>query len=89
LRSEIILDRAQNDRLIPHISYRGHFHWFGATPEYKKYKVVSVPSWQLPNGFVAEIDAVGRTAKVGGYVALYQNGQVVDGIPLIYTNPLR
>ena len=85
LRSEIILDRAQNNRRIPDISYRFHFHWSGTTDREENYRVVSVPSWQLPNDYIAEIDSVGRTAMVGGMVVLYQNGKVVDDFPLNYT----
>lgn len=85
LREEIWKDRSRNNRHIPDVAYRFHFHWFGDTSIHKKPYVVQVPSWQLPNGYIAEIDSVGRTPVVGGFVAVYQSGKVVDRFPLTYT----
>ena len=89
LRSEIILEYAKSKKRIPDMNYRHHFHWFGMTPEYEPYRVVSIPSFQLPydQDYVAEIDPVGKHAYVGGFVAVYQNGKVVDDFPLTYTYP--
>ena len=85
LRQEIIVDRSMNNRRIPDVVYRGHFHWWGDTSIHVKPYVVQVPSFQLPNDFIAEIDPVGGTPKVGGFVAVYQNGKIADRFPLTYT----
>lgn len=85
LREEIWKDRSRNDRRIPDVAYRFHFHWFGDTSIHKKPYVVQVPSLQLPAPYIPEIDSVGRTPEVGAFVALYQNGEVVDRFPLRYT----
>ncbi len=85
LRQEILVDRTDNNRRIPDVVYRGHFHWFGDTSIHDKPYIVQVPSWQLPTDFIAEIDPTGRTPIVGGFVAVYQNSKVVDRFPLTYT----
>jgi hypothetical protein len=89
LRSDIIKRHAAQKTRIPDISYRHHFHWFGTTPEYKPFRVIQVPSWQLPydHDYVAEIDAVGGTAYVGGVVSVIQKGKLVEVIDLLYTYP--
>jgi hypothetical protein len=89
LRSKIILSRGSNKERVPDMSYRHHYHWYGTTSRDKNFRVVSVPSFQLPydNEYIAEIDAVGETAHVGAFCAVYQNGKVVDDFPLLYTYP--
>jgi len=85
LRDEIILERAKHRRPVPIICYRFHFHWSYVTSEHKRPIIVQVPGWQLPYDHVAQIDPVGRVPVVGGFVALYQSGDVVDTFPLNYT----
>lgn len=87
LREEIILDRVKNNRRIPDIVYRHHFHYPDCTSSLHKPVVYQIPSWQLPNGYVSEIDPVGRTAVVGGWVNVYGDKQIIESVPLIYTYP--
>lgn len=89
LRSKIILSRAANKERIPDVSFRHHYHWYGTSPKDKPFRVISIPSFQLPydHDFIAEIDAVGETAHVGAFCILYQNGKVVDDWRLLYKYP--
>jgi hypothetical protein len=85
LRSRVIQERAEKNRRIPDMSYRFHFHHGLTTDLDEPFIFAQVPSWQLPNGYIAEIDPVGRTPEVGGLVVLYQDGKVVDCFKLFYT----
>lgn len=85
LGDEIILEKTRKGSPVPDIVYRFHFHWSGMTTEREKPIVVQVPSWQLPYDHIAEIDPVGRTPIVGGFVAFYKKGKVVKTYPLNYT----
>lgn len=87
LREEIILDRHKNGRRVPDIVLRHHFHYPGCTTFFDKPIVFQIPSWQLPNGYILEIDPVGRTPVVGGWVNVYGDRQLIESVPLIYTYP--
>ncbi|MBW2559120.1 MAG: hypothetical protein JRD69_09880, partial [Deltaproteobacteria bacterium] len=64
LRTEVIKEYAGEE--LPKMIQRFHFHWFGTTSIHKEPIVMQCPSWQLPNEYIAEIDAVGRKPVVGG-----------------------
>jgi hypothetical protein len=85
LRARIILKYAEDKSRIPDVIYRFHFHKGITTDEREPHMVMAVPSWQLPNGYISEIDPVGGKAEVGGIVSLYQKGKVIDHFRLFYT----
>ena len=87
LRSEVILDRASNNELIPDICYRFHFHYPMQTDPDKYPRMIGNAAWQLPYEYIYERDPVGRTNLIGGYICVFRDGEILEVKRLTYKYP--
>lgn len=77
LSKKIRDDRVEYKRPIPDVAWRGHNHWIGQSDPYLSPVVYQCPSWQLNPEYIYEWDSIGRTTEIGGWVNIYEDGEIL------------